>query len=155
VNAGDRDKALELIVAAMTDAVKAEYRAGKMPGPVAIFWRQLTVEIPRYAKRFLPVLVSTPTDGRFAIAFFGTFFILGFWDGFLQACALARNAIKVASNLRAGRSATRGTQAFEMGSLIDSLKIVIFLAVAFGGAAGIVIVAGGGAFGGAGASLAW
>jgi uncharacterized membrane protein YgcG len=153
--AADPGKAVGLVVAGVMDTVRSEARAGKMPSPAAVFLRQLVIEVPKYARRLLPTLVALPTEGRFAIAFFGTFFLMGFWDGFLQARVLVLNAVKAASNLRAGRPLSKGTKATQTGSLIDSLKIIIFLVVVCGAAAGIVVVAGGGAFGGAGATVAW
>ena len=41
------------------------------------------------------------------------------------------------------------------GALVDSVKVLLFVGVLFACIAGIVVVAGGGAFGGAGAALRW
>jgi uncharacterized protein len=153
--AGNPGNAVELTLAGVMDTVRTEARAGKMPSPAAVFLRQLTIEIPKYARALVPTLVAVPTEGRLAIAFFGTFFLLGFWDGFLQARVLAGNAVKAVSNLRAGRPISQGTKAWQAGSLIDSLKVAIFVIAICGVAAGFVVVAGGGAFGGAGATLVW
>ncbi len=154
-NAGDRDKAVEGTLAAMMAAVREEYRAGKMPGRMAIFWRSLMTEIPKLAKAAVPALVSVPTEGRVAIAFFGTLLLLGFWDGFVQTRQLARNAFTSIGNLRAGRGWATGTKAVQIGSAIDAMKITLFVVALIGLGVGIVVVAGGGAFGSAGSTLRW
>ena len=41
-------------LASVMAAVRDEYRAGRMPGRLAVFWRQLTVEVPRFAMGVLP-----------------------------------------------------------------------------------------------------
>jgi uncharacterized membrane protein YgcG len=153
--AGDRDKAMDATLAAMMAAVREEYRAGKMPGRAAIFWRALMTAIPKLAKEALPALASVPTEGRIVLSLFGTLFLLGFWDGFVQTRQLARNAFTAVGNLRAGRGWTRGTKAVQLGSVIDAMKITLFLLAAFGLGVGVVVVAGGGAFGSAGATLHW
>jgi len=151
----DPGKAVELAAAAVADTVHSEARAGKMPSPAAVFLRQMAVELPRFAKGLLPALVALDTGARIAIAFFGSFFLLGFWDGFMQARVLAGNLWKRVSNLRAGRPMSKGMKAWQAESILDSIKLVVFFAAILGALAGAVVVAGGGAFGGAGATLTW
>ena len=154
-NAVNRDKAIEDTLAAITSAVREEYRGGKMPGRIAIFWRQLKTELPKFAKGIVPALVSVPTEGRVAISFFGTLILLGFWDGFVQTRQLLRNAFTSVGNLRAGRAWSAGTKAVQLDSAIDAMKIVLFVLVAIGVGVGVVVIAGGGAFGSAGSTLRW
>jgi uncharacterized membrane protein YgcG len=152
---GDRDKAVEDTVAAVTAAVREEYRGGRMPGRLAVFWRQLTVEVPRFVKAFLPTLVELPTDARFGIAFFGSFFIVGFWDGFMQTRVLVRDGAIAMRNLRAGRPLSTGTQSVRGSSILDSMKVLLFLGGVAYALVGIVVIAGGGAFGSGGSTLHW
>lgn len=154
-NGGDPEKAVEDVLASVMAAVRDDYRAGRMPGRLAIFWRQFTVEIPRFAKHLLPTLIALPTDARFGIAFFGTFLLLGFWDGFLQTRVLLRNAFIATRNLRAGRTLFAGTKAVRTESIFDSLKVMIFVGFVVYAVVGIVVIAGGGAFGSAGSTLHW
>jgi uncharacterized membrane protein YgcG len=155
LNAGDAGKGVEGALQAVMSAVRDDYKAGRMPGRLAVFWRQLTVEVPRFLKGFFPTLVAMPLDARFGISFFGTFFLFGFWDGFVQTRAILRNAIIAAGNLPAGRPFTAGTQPVRLESIWDSLKILLFVGFSAYVVAGIVVIAGGGAFGNAGATLRW
>lgn len=154
-NGGDRDKAVEDMVGAITSAVREEYRGGRMPGRLAIFWRQLTVEVPRFVKAILPALVALPTDARIGIAFFGSFFILGFWDGFVQTRVLVRNGAVAVGNLRAARPLFAGTQSVRGSSILDSMKVLLFVGFIAYALVGIVVIAGGGAFGSGGSTLHW
>ncbi len=152
---GERDKAVEGTLAAMMAAVREEYRAGKMPGRMAIFCRSLMTEIPKLARGALPALASVPTEGRVVIAFFGTLLLLGFWDGFVQTRQLTRNAFTAVGNLRAGRAWASGTKSVQIGSAVDAMKITLFVVAVISFGVGIVVIAGGGAFGSAGATLRW
>ena len=60
-----------------------------------------------------------------------------------------------ASNLAAGRAYTFGMEGVGLESIVDTLKVFGLLLGAIIGAAGLVIVAAGGTFGGAGAQIRW
>ncbi len=127
-----------------------------MPGRFAVFWRQLTVEVPRFAKSvLLDLLVALPTEARIAITFFGSFILLGIWDGFVQARVLARNGVIAVRNLRAARPVFARTQSVAGSSIMDSLKVLLFVGFVAYAAVGIVVIAGGGAFGSGGSTLHW
>jgi uncharacterized membrane protein YgcG len=150
---GEREKAVGDTLGAVMATVRGAYESGRMPGRFAVFRRQFAVEVPKFAKAALPALTSLPTSARFAIAFFGTFLLLGIWDGFVQTRQLVRNAVRAIANLRSGQVLTRGTRPVQLGSIIDTLKVMVFLGFVVYCVVGIVIIAGGGAFGGGGASL--
>jgi uncharacterized membrane protein YgcG len=154
-NADDREKAVEGTLSAVMASVRDAYQAGRMPGRLAVFWRQLTVEIPKFVKGALPTLVAMPTDARFGISFFGSFLLLGMWDGFVQTRRLLRNAFLAVRNLRAGKALSKGTQAIRLDSILDTLKVLLFIGFVAYCFVGIVVIAGGGAFGGAGSLLRW
>lgn len=154
-NAGDRDKAVEETMNAVTALVRDAYQAQKMPGRLTVFWRQLVVEVPRFAKRVLPTLIALPTDARFCIALFGTFLIVGIWDGVVKTRALLGNAWRAAANFRAGRALFTGSEPVQIESIVDTLKVLLFAGFLFYLLLGIVVIAGGGAFGGAGSNLRW
>jgi uncharacterized membrane protein YgcG len=153
--AGDRDQAVVNVLVAITTLVRDDYRAGKMPGRVAIFWRQATVEIPKLARNALPTLMAVPLDGRIGIAFFGGLLFIGFWDAFVQARASMRNIAITIGNLRAGKAMSAGTATVDLGSVIDALKVVGIVIFGLATAVGVVVIAGGGAFGSAGSTLRW
>jgi uncharacterized membrane protein YgcG len=154
-NAGNRDAAVEATLEKVMATVRDDFKAGKAPGPVALVWRQLLVETPRFLARLPHLLVGVPIGGRFASAFFGGLLMFGISDGFRQARTLARNAFLMARNLRHGRALLAGTARTSIEALIDSLKVFVIVACAIGGFIGIVLIAGGGAFGSAGATLRW
>ncbi len=154
-NAGNHDAAVEAAASAVMATVRADFKAGKMPGRAEVFWRQLKVEVPRFFAKLPAMLVAVPIEGRIVVALFGSFFLLGFYDGFQQAKVLVRNAIVTVGNLRAGRAAFRGTAATGTQSMVDSMKVLIFAGAIIAGLAGIVMIAGGGAFGSAGSTLHW
>lgn len=153
--AGDHEKAVDDTLAAIMAAVRDAYRAGRMPGRMAVFWRQLTVELPKFVKVALPTLVALPTDARFGISFFGSLLLLGMADGFLQTQRLLHNALLAVRNLRAGKAIGSGAESIRLGSVFDTLKILLFIGFIAYCLVGIVVVAGGGAFGGAGSMLRW
>jgi uncharacterized membrane protein YgcG len=154
-SAGDRDGAVERATLAILDAVRGDFRAGKMPGRLEVLWRQVRVELPRRAAELPRILAGVPLEGRVALTLFGGFLLMGLWDGLRQARAMARNAWITAGNLRAGRAAFGGTAATAVGSAVDSMKVLLLAGCLVAALAGVVIVAGGGAFGSAGSTLHW
>jgi uncharacterized membrane protein YgcG len=153
--AGDHEKAVDQTLAAITGAVRDAYRAGKMPGRMAVFWRQLTVETPKFVKGVPPTLVALPTDARVGISFFGSFLLLGIADGFLQTQRLLHNARVAVRNLCKGIAISKGTESIRFDSIFDTLKVLLFVGFVAYCLVGVVVVAGGGAFGGAGSMLRW
>ena len=94
-------------------------------------------------------------DARIGIAFFGGLLGWGVWDGLRQLGRLLRNLAHGMGNLAARRPFNTGMESVGLGSVIDTIK-VFGIALAFiAGAAGLVIVAAGGAFGGAGSLVHW
>jgi hypothetical protein len=95
------------------------------------------------------------TKARLVIAFFGTLIGLGLWDGLLQLFRILRNIQRQAANLAARRPLSRGIVPVRFESVWDSIKVFAIIAAAIAGLADLVIVAGGGAFGGGGAFVRW
>jgi uncharacterized membrane protein YgcG len=153
--AGDHDAAVEATLQKAMATVRDEFRAGKAPGRVALLWRQVVAETPRFFARLPHLLVGVPIEGRVVISLFGGLLMLGFADGFRQAGTLERNAFVMAKNLRRGRALLVGTTRTSIESAIDSLKVLVIAACVIGGFIGIVLIAGGGAFGSAGATMRW
>jgi hypothetical protein len=80
---------------------------------------------------------------------------IGVWDGFRQSVRVVRNLRRGAGNLAAGRAFTYGMENVGLESIVDTLKVIGLLLGVIIGAAGLVIVAAGGTFGGAGAQIHW
>jgi len=152
---GAYPEAIESTLAAIIENVRDAYRGGKMPSRFAVFRRQLAVEIPRRIRGAWPALVSLSTKARLVIAFFGTLIGLGLWDGLLQLFRILRNIQRQAANLAARRPLSRGIVPVRFESVWDSIKVFAIIAAAIAGLADLVIVAGGGAFGGGGAFVRW
>ena len=145
---GDYAEGLDTTLGAIFVTVQDAYKRDRMPSKPAVFWRQLKVEIPRLASQALPALSGLDLEARIAIAFFGGLLGLGVWDGFWQFGRLLRNLAQGAGNLAARRPFNTGMESVGLDSVIDTVK-VFGIALAFiAGAAGLVIVAAGGAFGG-------
>lgn len=146
---------LDATLTALQDGVHDAYQRGRMPGKWAVLRRQMAVELPRLAHQAWPTISALDLQARVAIGFFGTLLALGVLDGGKQTWTLLRNLTRSARNLVAGRPWAQGTLPMQFESMWDTLKV---LAIVVGGiisAVGIVVVAGGGTFGGAGTLARW
>jgi uncharacterized protein len=156
---GDHDQAIEATLAGMLNAVRTEYRGGRMPGRVAIFRRQVAVAVPQIVDAMRPALGIFDAGTRIFLAFIGAIFVSGFWDGFRQSIRLVRALAVWGRNLATGRKGmfggSRAVSKVEVGSLVDSLKIIMFVGFFIAVLTGMVVIAGGGAFGGGGANVRW
>jgi uncharacterized membrane protein YgcG len=152
---GDYAEGLDATLGAIFVAVQDAYKSDKMPGKATVFWRQLRVEIPKLLQQTWPTLRGLDLGPRIAIAFFGGLLGIGIWDGLWQFGRLVGNVARGIGNLAARRPFNTGMESVGLESVIDSLK-VFGIALAFiAGAAGLIVVAAGGAFGGAGALVRW
>ena len=118
-----------------------------MPGKATVFWRQLRVEIPELLQQAWPALSGSGLDVRIGIAFFGGLLAVGIWDGLRQFGRLVGNLARGARNLAARRPFNTGMENVGLGSVIDTVKVIAIALAFIAGAAGLVIVATGGAFG--------
>jgi uncharacterized membrane protein YgcG len=152
---GDYAEGLDTTLGAIFTTVQDAYKRDRMPGKPAVFWRQLKVEVPKLLQQAWPALRGLELDARIGIAFFGGLLGLGIWDGLMQFGRLVCNLARGAGNLAARRPFNTGMESVGLDSVIDTIK-VLGIALAFiAGAAGLVIVAAGGAFGGAGTLVQW
>lgn len=172
-NAGDRDKAVDDTLVAVMALVRESYKAKKMPGTVTIFWRQLRVAIPKLLRGALPKLVAVPTIKRFGYIVIGGVLSTLLWISFAQSGRFLRDSFfyvkNAVRNYRTGivsapenSAAPRGVLQWlnspaspGLGSVYDLVKAAVAVAVLTSGLIGIVVSAGGGAFGGAGSLLRW
>lgn len=152
---GQPAQAVEETLAALFDNVREAHRTGRMPGILAVFRRQLAVELPRFIRDAWPVVRGMDLKTRVVIAFLGSLIVMGMFDGLVQAIGLLRALGRGTVNLVMRRPLTRGIKPVQIGSLMDSLKVLLIFAFALASLVGIVVVAGGGAFGGAGALRHW
>ncbi len=151
----DYAEGLDTTLGAIFVAIEDAYKSDRMPGKATVFWRQLRVEIPKLLKQAWPTLSGFGLDARIGIAFFGGLLGIGIWDGFRQSARLVGNLARGARNLAARRPFNTGMESVGLGSVIDTVKVIAIALAFIAGAAGLVIVATGGAFGGAGALVRW
>jgi uncharacterized membrane protein YgcG len=152
---GDYAEGLDTTLGAIFTTVQDAYQRDRMPGKLAVLWRQLKVEVPKLVQQAWPTLSGLELDARIGIAFFGGLLGLGVWDGLRQSGRLLRNLAHGAGNVVARRPFNAGMESVGLESIIDTLKVFGFALAMTAGAAGLVIVAAGGAFGGAGALVRW
>jgi uncharacterized membrane protein YgcG len=156
--AGDHVGAIDESLAAIFALIRDAYSGGRMPGYGAIFWRQIKTGMPMVVKNLRsvpPALRQLPTSSRLAIGFFGTLLMFGFWDGGRQFFRLLGNAGRIVRNLFARRAPFSGLAPLQLDSLGDTLLLLGFALACIGAVVGVVVVAGGGAYGGAGAVVIW
>lgn len=152
---GNYGDGLAAALAAMFKNVKGTYQSGKMPGRFAVYWLQLKVKVPKLIAQAWPALNALEVGSRIVISFFAGLLGVGIWDGLRQSVRLLRNIVRGFGNVVAGRAFTTGMEGIGLQSIIDTLKVFGLMLAIIIGAAGIVIVAAGGTFGGAGAQVHW
>jgi hypothetical protein len=92
---------------------------------------------------------------RVGIAFLGSIVGLILWSTVPQWIRLARDMARGVGNLLARRPFAEGMQSVDGGTLFDSLRLVVWTLGIIIPTAGAIIIAGGGAFGGAGSLIHW
>ncbi len=152
---GNYAEGLESTLAATFKNVKDAYRSDKMPGTLAAYWLQLKVKVPKLIDQAWPALTELGIVERIVTTLFAGLLGYGVWDGFKQAARLACNFRRGARNLITGRAFSWGMETVGLESIVDTIKVFGLLLAVIIGTAGLVIVAAGGTFGGAGAQIHW
>ncbi len=152
---GNYGEGLDATLAAMFKDVRNAYQRGQMPGKLTMLWLQLKVKVPKLIDQAWPTLNALELDARISITLFGGLLGMGIWDGLRQAGRLLRNIVRGVGNVAAGRVFTASMEGVGLESIIDTLKVFGLVLAIIIGAVGIVIVAAGGTFGGAGAQVRW
>jgi uncharacterized membrane protein YgcG len=163
---GDYAEGLDTALGAIFETVQDAYKQGRMPSELAVLWHQVRVASPKLVQQALPALTRLEFLPRFVISFFGGVF------GTI-ACYVLREVVRtlyylgrLARNFFAPRSGGAKIERVGFDAILEKLKLLGFaLEVIVGSAgfalaavasvAGIVIVAAGGGFGGAGALVRW
>lgn len=152
---GDYAEGLDTALGAIFATVQDAYKQDRMPSKLSVLWRQVKVGVPKLAQQAWPTLTRLDLQARVGIAFFGGLLGLGVWDGFRQTGRLLDNLGRVAINLVARRPVNTEMESVGLDSILDTLKLLGLALAAIAGAAGVVVVAAGGAFGGAGTLVRW
>ncbi len=152
---GDYTEGLDTALGAIFATVQDAYKQDRMPSKLSVLWRQVKVGVPKLAQQAWPTLTRLDLQARVGIAFFGGLLGLGVWDGFRQTGRLLDNLGRVVINLVARRPVNTEMESVGLDSILDTLKLLGLALAAIAGAAGVVVVAARGAFGGAGTLVRW
>jgi uncharacterized membrane protein YgcG len=163
---GDFAAGLDATLNAVFETVRDGRSQGRMPGQLALLWRQVTVASPKLMRQAWPALLGLDFLQRLVISFFGGAFAT-------IACYVLREVVRdayylgrLARNAVAPRPGGAAIERIRYDAILEKLKLMGFtLEVIVGSAgfalaaiasvAGIVIIAAGGGFGGAGATVRW
>ncbi|HUQ29405.1 MAG TPA: TPM domain-containing protein [Usitatibacter sp.] len=152
---GEYSRGIDETLAALVARVRDEYKSGRAPGEATILYRQLKAELPKFARKSWPVINAVPTGSRIAASIMATVLLGIAFSGVSQTLRLLRAAATAARNIHRRQPVAQGIGTLEWVSIFDMLKIAILLGIPVAAAVGTVIIAGGGTFGGAGATLRW
>jgi len=137
-------------LSAMGAAVEKEYGTDHKRDLVKRLWPQFKLAMAKAPRVAWPLARSSPLEARVGLSFFGTLLGIGVWSGLENAGRILWDLVLGIANLVRGRRFRHGMVKFELGSLVDTVKLAVFIACIAGG---WVLVAGGGRYGGAGAGV--
>lgn len=135
--------------------VEDAYNADRMPGTVTVWWRQVKVALPKAAGNLWPTVRALGLGPRVATTVAGSLIVLILWSVIMQWGRLGGNLMTMARNRRAGRALSTGMETVDLSQIWDSFKLLAWALAVVIPTAGIIVVALGGAFGGAGAMIRW
>ncbi|MBL0141673.1 MAG: TPM domain-containing protein [Betaproteobacteria bacterium] len=163
---GEYAEGIDATLAAVLVTVQDAYKQGLVPSEFAVMWQQVRVASPKLLKQAIPALTGLGFLPRLLSAFFGGVFAT-------IACYVLREVVRtlvyfgrLARNTVAPAPGGAKIERKSFNAILEDLKLLGFsLEVVVGGAgfalaaiasvAGIIIIAAGGGFGGAGAMVRW
>jgi uncharacterized membrane protein YgcG len=151
---GEYEDGVQATLAAMTDAVRGEFGSAHGQNFFRLLYPELKVAVIKVAKRAWPLARDAPLEARIGVSFFGSLLALVLWGGVVNGVNVIRSIGLAGWNLlrrRPMRSRFDQTHV-DFESIWDAVKLLVIFAVI---ASTMVMVAGGGAFGGAGAMTRW
>jgi len=148
---GGLDATLKAIFANVQDA----YKQDRMPGTFTVWARHIKPDRPNRLERFWRATNNTSLAARIGIAFLGAIVGLILWNAVPQLVPLARDVGRGFANVRARRPFREGVVAVDGEAIWDALRLIVWTLGVITPAAGVIIIAGGGAFGGAGSLIHW
>ncbi len=135
--------------------VQDAYTQDRMPGAVSVWWRQVKVALPKAAGILWPTVRGLGLGARIAITIAGSFIVLILWSVTGQWGRLFRDLMRLAHNRSAGRPLSSEMETVDISQIWDSLKLLAWALAVVIPTAGFIVVALGGAFGGAGSMVRW
>lgn len=166
---------LDATLNAISTIVRETYKQERLPGLTTTWRRKLVAERPTRVERMWRAISEASLLARIGSTLLGALLSLALWAIIAHRSRLARAvgyeaAIGAATtdwgrfirdigrgiaNLRARRPFTAGLERFDLSTIWDTLVAVFWLIAVLIPAAGVIIIAGGGDFGGAGALIHW
>ncbi len=150
---GDVAEGIDKTVAAVTERIRSEFTAGRAPGIIKTTWARLRSMITIIAPQVWPFLRDSTADQRAGISFFGSLIGFGLASGLANAGRICLNIGRAGTNLVRRRPLGHGMLPVELDSVADTVQLIALVAIPLAGV--VVLIAGGGAFGGAGATIHW
>jgi uncharacterized membrane protein YgcG len=164
------DATLEAIFANVRDA----YKQDRTPGTATTWRRKLVAQRPTKVERMWRALTEASLAARIGAALLGALVGLALWQGVFHRSRFARAAGRGAgvqgvsdwgrfirdigrgiANLRAKRPFAEGMERFDGSTIVDSLRLGFWTIGILLPTAGVLLIAGGGSFGGAGSLIHW
>jgi uncharacterized membrane protein YgcG len=145
------DATLKAVFAKVQGAIKSD----GVPDTTTIWKRKLTDDRPNRLARLWHSILNVSLAARVGIALLGTFVGLTMWGMAPQWARFAGNLRHGIGNLRAKRPFADGMNSVDGNALVDSVRLIFWTLGLLIPAAGVLIIAGGGSFGGAGALIHW
>lgn len=133
--------------------VRSEYGPSRGPGPLAVAFARLRSVFTKFGPQIWPFLRHTSAGERIPLTFMVSMLALGIGNSFVATGRVFANVALMFRNLIRRRPMRSGLMEADLGSVFDTLKLVALLAIPIAGI--VVLVAGGGAFGGGGARVHW
>jgi uncharacterized membrane protein YgcG len=150
---GNVAEGIDRAVASMAERVRSEFTAGRTPGIIRTTLARLRSVFTMTAPQAWPFIRDTTVDQRAGISFFGSLLGLGIASGVANAGRICLNLVRAGTNIARRRPLGYGMVPVELDSVVDTVKLIALVAVPLAGV--VVLIAGGGAFGGAGATIHW
>jgi uncharacterized membrane protein YgcG len=145
------DATLRTIFVDVQDADKQD----RLPGKFTVWQRKLEQDRPKRLERMWRAVNGTGLAQRVGIVFLGAIIGIILWSVVPLWVPLGRDVGRGVANLRAGRPFRQGIAAVDGEAAWDSLRLLVWAICILVPTAGVIIVAGGGAFGGAGSFIRW
>jgi len=152
---GDYFNGLDATLAAIFSLVQRAAPDDRAPGTVTVWWRRIKAEWPKAGANAWPLVSGLGIGARIGITFFGALLVMLLWSAVGQWGRFGGDVIRGVGNLIARRPFSTGMEPVDLDDLWSSIKLLVIAVGALVPAAGVVILAAGGAFGGAGALIHW
>jgi uncharacterized membrane protein YgcG len=166
---------LDATLNAIFPIVQDAYRRDALPGATTLWRKKLAAQRPTRLERMWRAISEATLPARIGSTLLGALISVAIWsmiwhrsrfaravghEGAVGAAAtdwgrFIRDIGRGIANLRAKRPFSEGLERFDISTIWDTLRAVFWVVAFFIPVAGVILIAGGGEFGGAGALIHW